>query len=149
MVGKITRMLPETVFESLDMPPHALFQFTAMSLEDRHPTPDELDALLSHLVECLSCQLALGTLITLELVSGLPNEDYKTLRKLLSRVTGIIHKTQTQEKLAAYIGVLEAQGAEEAQSTFPVLAEHLKHCKLCQDTIEGTRRLLRRAEQPD
>src|SRR5690242_15480436 len=147
MTGKITHVLPETVFESLDTPPHVLSQLTAMLLENWHPTPDELEALLPHLVECIYCQLALGTLITLELVSDPSTQDYKVLRKLLSRLTGIIHKTQTQEKLAAYIEILEAQGADEAQSKFPVLAEHLKHCNFCQDTIEGTRTLLRRAEQ--
>ena len=56
-------------------------------------------------------------------------------------------ETQAQEALGAYIEALESYSEAEASRKFPVLAEHLKRCKACQSSLEGTRTLLRRAEQ--
>lgn len=146
MTGKITHMLPETVFESLDTPPHVLSQLTAMFLENWHPTHAERETLLPHLVECLSCQLSLTMLIALELESDLSREDSRTLQTLLAQLTDLFHETQTED-LATYMEVLEAQSHDEADSQFPLLSEHLKQCRDCQSTLEETQALLHRAEQ--
>jgi len=146
MKGRKTHVLPEIGFENLDLPPHVLSLLVDMMLGNWQPAPADLEALPSHLVECLHCQLALGTLIALELHSDLAEEDRGTLRNLLARLTDLIHETQIDD-LVAYLEVLEVQGQDEASSRFPVLAEHLKHCQDCRSTIEETRALLRSAEQ--
>jgi hypothetical protein len=148
MKGRKTHVLPETGFENLGVPPHVLSQLIDMMLGDWQPAPADLEALLSHLVECLHCQLALGTLIALELHSDVAEEDRTILRTLLARLTDLIHETQI-DGLAAYLEVLEAQGQDEASNRFPVLAEHLQHCQDCRSTIVETRVLLRSAEQVD
>jgi hypothetical protein len=146
MKGRKTHVLPETGFENLDVPPHVLSQLIDMLLGNWQPAPADLEVLLSHLVECLHCQLALGTLIALELHSDLAEEDHSTLRNLLAQLTDLIHETQIDD-LVAYLEVLEAQGQAEASSRFPVLAEHLQHCQDCRSTIEETRVLLRSTDQ--
>lgn len=148
MKGRKTHVLPETDFENLGVPPHVLSQLIEMMLGNWQPAPADLEALLSHLVECLHCQLALGTLIALELHSDVAEEDRKTLRTLLARLDDLIHETQI-DGLVGYLEVLEAQGQDEASNRFPVLAEHLRHCQDCRSTIEETRVLLHSAEQVD
>lgn len=146
MKGRKTHVLPETGFENLDVPPHVLSQLIDMMLVNWQPAPADLETLLSHLVECLHCQLTLGTLIALELHSNPAEEDHRTLRNLLAQLTDFIHQTQIDD-LVAYLEVLEVQGQDEASSRFPVLAEHLQHCQDCRSTIVETRALLRSAEQ--
>jgi hypothetical protein len=139
MPGRKTQVLPETDPERLDMPPHVLPQLIDMMTGDWQPGPPDLELLLTHLVACLHCQIALATLIALELESNLSSEAAEALRKLLTRLTTIIHETQAQHALGAYIELFEAQGEDEANNKFPVLAHHLKRCKACQSTLAGTR----------
>ena len=146
MTTRITHPLPETDLENLDKPPHVLSQLTAMMIGSWQPAPADLEALLPHLVECVYCQLALKTLIALELESNPSDEATRTLHTLLAQLTDLIHETQ-MEDLAAYMEVLEVQGQDEADSKFPLLSEHLKQCQECQSAIAETLLLLHRAEQ--
>ena len=138
---------PETRLENLDMSPHIASQLAAMVSQHWRPTPAEIEQLLPHLVLCVYCQLALEALITQELENDLSDEENKILRELLTRLTTIIHETQTPDDFAAYLDILEAEGQDAARRKLPLLAEHLKRCKVCHSTIEETRTLLHRAEE--
>jgi hypothetical protein len=129
--------LSTPVAEELDIVPHVLPQLNAIVLSGSRHTHADLEHVLGHLVTCVDCQHALRVLVALKLRSAPSDEAVKTLRKLLGRLTKIVHVTQAQEKLGAYIDTLEEQGEEQANRKFPVLAEHFRHCKACHRTIEG------------
>ncbi|SRR6266487_6569515 len=148
MKGKTAPLLPETDPDRLDMPPHVVPQLLDMVTGNWKLTPPTLEQLLAHLVECIHCQVFLGALIAVELHNdGLDETSREEVRRLLALVTRTSHETQAQEALGAYIEALESYSEAEASRKFPVLAEHLKRCKACQSSLEGTRTLLRRAEQ--
>src|SRR5512135_290663 len=110
MKRRRAQVLHRTDPERLDMPPHIMPQLVDIVLGDWHPAPPDLEQVLTHLVECIHCQVTLGTLMALELDSGISSESSEELRKLLTRLTRIIHETKAQGMLGAYIEVLESQG---------------------------------------
>ncbi len=134
--------------DNLNKPPHIVPELINMMIDECQPSLPAREQCLKHLIECLSCQVALGTLLMTELdydrQAGCSTEP---VQKLLSRLTEITHKTQIQEQMGGYIEALQKEREEEANKQFPIFAEHLKSCKDCHSTVEGTLSLLVQVEK--
>src|SRR5713101_5598532 len=123
--------------------PHVVRKLIDMVMDEWQPTLSQYEQLVTHLTECIHCQVALGTLVVVERdydrSSGSP---VGPAEKILSQITEIIHETKARDDIRAYIEMLEAKGEKEASKKFSQLVEHLKRCKACQLDVEETRDLL-------
>lgn len=148
MERKIVEIIPVPNSDILDQFPHVVPRLVDLVMNEWQPTPSQNEQLLTHLVDCVYCQIALRTLLVAELDCDLSDGSAEQpARQLLSHLTNIIHETSVRDNMGAYIEMLDASGEEAANKQFPQLAEHLKICKACRSTVEGTRDLLHRAEQ--
>ena len=132
----------------LEQPPHVLSVLIDLVRGEVHPNSSEQERIFGHLSECVLCQDALRTLLAIELDRdrqiGITEEP---IRKLISRLSSIIEKTQIRQDIPAYIEAIELWGDEEAGKRYPQLAEHLQNCKSCQSLVAAVQCLKREAEE--
>src|SRR5260370_15326115 len=144
---RTTAMIAQNSY-NLEQPPHILPVLIDLVRDEGHPNSYKQDRILGHLAECVSCQDALRTLLAIELDQdrqvGITKEP---IRKLISRLSSIIEKTQIRKDIPAYIEAIELWGDEEARKRYPRLAEHLQNCKSCQSLVTGVQKLKREAEE--
>src|ERR1700693_185578 len=99
----------------LEQYPHVLHRLIDMVIGECQPTLSQHEQLLTHLTECLYCQIALGVLVAAvrdhDRSSGSSDEP---AAQLLSQVTDIIHETKARDDIRAYIEILEAKGEKKA-----------------------------------
>jgi len=137
---------PNNVGTTTDEHLHVGSKLVGLMAGTWQPTPPELEHLIDHLVGCIYCQVALGTLIAAQ-ANANECEDCSTeaVQMLLSKLAEAIHEAPILDDVSAYIETLETLGEEKAHERFPTLAAHLEKCRTCQSDIEGTRVLLRQA----
>ena len=72
-------------------------------------------------------------------------------RNLLMRFVTIHHEIEAQEyeQMGAYAEAIVAEGREEADKRFPILAEHIRRCPGCKSTLEETVAFLNEHEETD
>jgi len=72
-------------------------------------------------------------------------------RNLLMRFVTIHHEIEAQEyeQMGAYAEAIVAEGREEADKRFPILAEHIRRCPACKSTVEETVAFLKESEETD
>jgi hypothetical protein len=128
--------------------PHYIHRLIEMVTDEWQPTPSQYERLVTHLIGCLHCQVALGMLVVLERdYARSSSSPVGLVERLLSQITEIIHETTIRNQITAYIEMLEAKGEKKANKKFPRLFEHLQRCKACQCAVEETRDLLHRAKE--
>lgn len=144
---KAAAMIPQDSI-NLEQPPHVLPVLIGLVRGEVHPDSFEQERIFGHLTECVLCQDALRTLLAIELDRdrqiGITEEP---IRKLISRLSRIIEKTQIRQDIPAYIEAVELWGDEVAQKRFPKFAEHLRDCKSCQLLVADVQNLKRQAEE--
>jgi hypothetical protein len=121
--------------------PHIVGKLIHLVLGEWQPDPSQQEQLITHLTECPYCGTALIVLLSAE-------QEYEKLnsypdvsaRNLLARFVTIHHEIEAQEyeRMGAYAEAIVAEGREEADKRFPILAEHLKRCQSCKSTLEET-----------
>ena len=133
---------------NLEQPPHVLPVLIGLVRGEAHPDSLEQERIFGHLTECVLCQDALRTLLAIELDRdrqiGITEAPIK---KLISRLSSIIEKTQIRQDIPAYIEAIELWGDEEAKKRYPQLADHLQNCKSCQSLVTAVQSLKREAEE--
>jgi hypothetical protein len=147
MERKVAETSPFTNPGILEQHSHYAHRLIDMVMDEWQPTSSQYEQLVTHLKECIHCQVALGMFVIVE-----RNYDRSTgspvvpAERLLSQITEIIHETTARDEIGAYIEMLEAKGEKKANKKFPRFVEHLKRCKACLSDVEEIRDLLHRAK---
>jgi hypothetical protein len=103
------------------------------------PTPLERQHLLEHLLTCVPCRVMLGASVILYAEKESAKEQaQEVVDAFRASLQEALHGIDFQNKLSAYIDMLEAQGEEQADEHFPDLVAHLKRCQVCRDVVEDT-----------
>lgn len=121
--------------------PHIVGKLIHLVLGEWQPDPSQQEQLIIHLTECPYCRTALIVLLSAEQeYEKLNSHPEISARNLLARFVTIHHEIEAQEyeRMGAYAEAIVAEGREEADKRFPVLAEHLKRCPSCKSTLEET-----------
>jgi hypothetical protein len=71
------------------------------------------------------------------------------VHNLLTLFVTIHHEIEARdyEQMGAYAEAIIADGREEADKRFPVLAEHVRRCSSCKSTLEDTLAFLNEPEE--
>ncbi len=118
---------------------HTLEVLVALVAGTWEPTPLERQHLLEHLITCVPCRVILGTSVILYAKKESAKEQaQEVVDAFRASLQEALHGIDFQNKLSAYIDMLEAQGEEQADEQFPDLAAHLKRCQVCRDVVEDT-----------
>ena len=117
------------------LPPHVVDKLFQLVAGEWQPTPTQQEQLAAHFMECPYCRTALIVLLSAELEEEGPESS---VRSLLTRFVAIHHEIEAQEyeQMGAYAEAIVAKGQEEADKSFPLLAEHIKRCPGCTATLE-------------
>ncbi len=105
------------------------------------PDPAQQEQLLSHLAACPYCRITLIVLLSAEQeYNRLHNYPEASAHDLLTQFVTLHHAIEAQdyEYMGAYAEAIVAEGKEEADKCFPLLAEHISKCPSCQSTLEET-----------
>lgn len=147
MERKMIEIASDANMDLLKDLPHVLPRLIDLLMGEWEPTQWQQEELLAHLAECLYCQIALRICIEQELNYDRSMKLSEDLgRLLLSQLTEIIHATTIRDDIGTYIEIADAGSIEEANTRFPLLAEHLRVCNACQRDVHGTLDLLQRAK---
>ena len=134
------------------VPPHIVGELIHLVRGEWQPDPSEQEHLAVHLTECPYCRTALIVLLSAEeeyeRLSGYPESP---VHNLLMRFVTIHHEIEAQEyeQMGAYAEAIVAEGRDEADKRFPVLAEHIRRCPGCKSTLEETVAFLNEHEETD
>ena len=147
---KVTLM--DKVPPDLLIPPHIVDKLIHLVVGEWRPDPSQQEQLIAHITECRYCRTALIVLLSAE-------EEYERLnsfpeaaaRNLLTQFVTIHHEIEAQEyeRMGAYAETIVAEGREEADKRFPILAEHIRRCPSCKSTLEETLAFLKELEESD
>jgi hypothetical protein len=140
---EITVPLPTSDPADLGKFPHFLPQLIDMITGKCQLFPAQQEQCWQHLAECIHCQTFLGSyLVEIIKYDKAHNNPEGSAQELLIQLTQIMHKT-LKEDIPAYVEALEEQREEEANSRFPLLADHLQACQDCQLAVQDLRSWLR------
>ena len=132
--------------------PHIVDKLIDLVGGEWQPDVSQQEQLIVHLTECRYCRTALIVLLSAdqeyEKVDSYPEAP---IHNLLTQFVTIHHEIEAQEyeHLGAYAEAIVAQGREEADKTFPILAEHIRKCPSCKSTLEETLAFLNETEETD
>ena len=142
----------DKVRPDLLVPPHVVGKLFHLVVGEWQPDPSQQEQLIAHITECRYCRIALIVLLSAE-------EEYQRLnsypeasaRNLLAQFVTIHHEIEAQEyeHMGAYAEIIVAEGREEADKRFPILAEHIRRCPSCKSTLEETLVFLKELEETD
>lgn len=142
----------DKVHPDLLVPPHIVDKLIHLVVGEWQPDPSQQQQLVAHLTECPYCRTALIVLLSAEQEyersDSYPEEP---MHDLVMRFVTIHHEIEAQEyeRMGAYAEAIVAQGREEADKRFPVLAEHIRRCPSCKSTLEETVAFLKEVEEAD
>lgn len=151
MKDKIATVM-DKVHPDLLVQPHIVDKLFHVIVDGWQPDPSQQEQLVAHLTECLYCRTALIVLLSAEQeYEKLNNHPQAPVHDLLMRFVRIHHEIEAQdyEHMGAYAEVIVAQGQEEADKRFPLLAEHIKRCPSCKYTLQETLAFLNEPEDTD
>lgn len=118
---------------------HPLEILLALVTGTWEPMPLERQHLLEHLLTCIPCRVMLGASVILYAEKESAKEQAQdVVDAFRASLQEALHGIDFQNKLSAYIDMLEALGEEQADRQFPDLAAHLKRCQVCRDVVEDT-----------
>jgi hypothetical protein len=132
------------------VPPHIVGKLIDLVGGDWQPDASQQEQLVVHLTECSFCRTALIMLLSAEQeYEKLKDHSETPIHDLLTRFVTIHHELEAQEyeQLGAFAEAIIAQGIEEAEKRFPILAEHLRKCPSCKSTLEETLTFLNEVEE--
>jgi hypothetical protein len=132
------------------VPPHIVGKLIDLVGGDWQPDASQQEQLIVHLTECSFCRTALIMLLSAEQeYEKLKDHPETPIHDLLTRFVTIHHELEAQEyeQLGAFAEAIVAQGKEEAEKRFPILAEHLRECPSCKSTLEETLIFLNEVEE--
>ena len=142
----------DKVRPDLLVPPHIVGKLIHLVVGEWQPDPSQQEQLIAHITECRYCRIALIVLLSAE-------QEYERLnsypevpvRNLLTQFVTIHHEIEAQEyeRMGAYAETIVAEGREEADKRFPILAEHIRRCSICASTLEETLAFLKELEETD
>ncbi len=142
----------DKVRPDLLVPPHIVGKLIHLVVGKWQPDPAQQEQLVVHLTECPYCRTALIVLLSAD-------QEYERLNispeapvhNLLTQFVTIHHEIEAQdyEHMGAYAEAIIAEGREEADKRFPVLAEHVRRCSSCKSTLEDTLAFLNEPEKID
>ncbi|MBZ5686402.1 MAG: hypothetical protein LAP86_15335 [Acidobacteriia bacterium] len=147
---KVTVM--EKVHPDLLLPPHIAGKLVDLVVDGWQPDPAQQEQLVSHLAECPYCRITLLVLLSTEQeYNRLHNYPEAPVHDLLTQFVTLHHEIETQdyENIGAYAEAIVAEGREEADKRFPILAEHIRKCPSCQSTLEETVAFLNEPAESD
>jgi hypothetical protein len=114
------------------------------------PTPLEIQHLLEHLITCVPCRVILGACVILYAEKESAKERaQQVVDAFRTSLQEALHGIDFQNRLSAYIDILEAEGEEQADKQFPEVADHLQRCQVCRDVVEDTAFLLQESINSD
>ncbi len=123
------------------VPPHIVDKLFHLVAGEWQPDPSQQEQLVEHLTECRNCRTSLIVLLSAD-------QEYERLNStpeapahnLLMQFVTIHHEIEVQdyEQMGAYAEAIIAQGREEADKRFSVLAGHVSRCSSCASTLEDT-----------
>jgi hypothetical protein len=118
---------------------HPLEILLALVTGTWEPMPLERQHLLEYLLTCIPCRVMLGASVILYAEKESAKEQAQdVVDAFRASLQEALHGIDFQNKLSAYIDMLEALGEEQADRQFPDLAAHLKRCQVCRDVVEDT-----------
>ena len=142
----------DKVRPDLLVPPHIVGKLIHLVVGEWQPDPSQQEQLIVHITECRYCRIALIVLLSAE-------QEYERLNSfpeapasnLLAQFVTIHHEIEAQEyeRMGAYAETIVAEGREEADKRFPILAEHIRRCPSCASTLEETLAFLKELEETD
>jgi hypothetical protein len=130
--------------------PHIVGRLIPLVLGEWQPASSQQEQLVAHLTECPYCRTALIVLLSTEQEhKRLSIAPETPLHNLLTRFVTIHHEIEARmyEHMGAYAEAIVAEGPEEADKRFPILAEHIKRCPSCKTTLEETLAFLNEPEE--
>ena len=140
MAGK-KGSVKDKVRPDLLLPPHIVDTLIRLVLGEWQPAPSQQEQLVVHLTECPYCRTALIVLLSVDQgYERLNSSPEAPAHNLLMQFVTIHHEIEVQdyEHMGAYAEAIIANGREEADKRFPVLAEHVKRCSSCASTLKDT-----------
>ena len=140
----------DKVRPDLFVPPHIVSELMRLVAGEWQPDLSQQEQLVAHLTECHFCRTALIVLLSAGQEYERSNSYPEGLaRDLLMRFVTIHHEIEAQEyeQMGAYAEAIVAEGREEADKRFPVLAEHIRRCPGCKSTMEEIVAFLKESEK--
>jgi hypothetical protein len=144
--------IKDKVHPDLLVPPHIVGNLIQLVVGEWQPNPSEQKQLVGHLTECRYCRTALIVLLSAEKeYERLNNNPEAFAHNLFTQFVTIHHEIEAQEyeHIGAYAEAIVAEGREEADKRFPILAEHIRKCPSCKSTLEETVAFLKELEEAD
>ena len=142
----------DKVRPDLLVPPHIVGELIHLVRGEWQPDPSQQEQLVAHLTECRYCRTALIVLLSAEQeYDRLNSYPEAPVRNLLARFVTIHHEIEVleYEQMGAYAEAIVAEGKENADKRFPILAEHISRCPGCKSTLEETEAFLNEHEEAD
>lgn len=142
----------DKVRPDLMVPPHIVGTLYHLVAGEWQPDPSQQEQLVVHLTECSYCRTFLIVLLSADQeYERLNSSQEAPVHNLLTRFVTIHHEIEAQdyEQMGAYAEAIIAEGREEADKRFPVLAEHVRRCASCTSTLEETLAFLNEPEEAD
>jgi len=131
----------DKVSPDLLVSPHIVSELLHVVMGEWQPDASELEQLVVHLRECYYCRTSLIVLLSAEQEYEMAN-SYAEIpaHNLLTQFVTIHHEIAVQdyEHMGAYAEAIMAEGREEANKRFSVLAEHIRKCSSCNSWLEET-----------
>lgn len=147
---KVTIM--DKLHPDLLVPPHIVGKLIHLVVGEWQPDPSEQEQLVGHLTQCPYCRTVLIVLLSAEQKYERLNNYPETLaHNLLTQFVTIHHEIEAYEyeRIGAYAETIVAEGREEADKRFPILAGHIRKCPSCKSTLEETVAFLKESEETD
>lgn len=140
----------ETSHPELLAPPHILNKLIDIVAGDWQADPFQLEKLSDHLSGCSYCRTGLLLLLSREeKYEKQQNDPESVATRLFEHVFIINHEVimRDYENMGAYAEAIVAEGREKADKRFPILAEHINKCPVCQSSLEETLAFLKESEK--
>ncbi len=140
----------DKVRPDLLVPPHIVDKLFHLVTGEKQPDPSQLEQMAAHLTECSYCRTMLIVLLSTEQeYERLNHPDETCAHDLLTQVAEIhlTAETLNYEQIGAYAEAIVAEGKENANRRFSVIAAHIKKCSVCQTLLEETLDFLNEAEK--
>ena len=134
---KVTIM--DKVRPDLLVPPHVVDKLFHLVKGEKRPDASELEQMAAHLTECAYCRTLLIVLLSTEQeYERLKDPTETSARELLAQVAEIHLAAESvdYEQIGAYAEAIVAEGKEDADKQFSVLADHIKKCSGCKTILE-------------
>ena len=131
----------DKVRPDLLLPPHIVGELIHLVGGEWQPDSSQQEQLIVHFTECPYCRIAFIVLLSAEQkYNRLNSYPEEPLRSLLARFIATHHEIEAREleHMGKYAESIVAEGREESDKRFPILAEHITRCPSCKSTLEET-----------